>query len=149
MNKTPAERLIQARKAKGYESATAAAEAHGWKEPTYLAHENGTRGIGRKVGEYAKAYGVSVGWLLNGEGLPPTRKAVSESSRRIEGLPEREDELEAKAEDIFAAMGVRLPRPKAIRLGKLMAQLAQAAPDSGETILDEMLKVIKASEFHR
>ncbi len=41
------ERLAKARKEAGYPSGSAAAAALGVKEPTYLGHENGSRGFKR------------------------------------------------------------------------------------------------------
>lgn len=72
-----AARLIEARAAAGYDSAHAAAIKHDWKTSTYGAHENGTNGFGAGVAQrYAKAFGVSWRWLLDGEGAktdtPPT-----------------------------------------------------------------------------
>lgn len=68
-----AARLRRARIAKGYARAIDACKAFGFKPSTYGGHESGSRGIGRAAARYAKAYGVSEGWLLTGEGeAPPT-----------------------------------------------------------------------------
>lgn len=49
------ERLAEARRQAGYESATAAAEALGLRPPTYMGHENGSRGLRREAAElYAR-----------------------------------------------------------------------------------------------
>lgn len=65
----PAERLRRARMKAGFASATDAARAHGWAAPTYLAHENGGRGVPlTRARAYARAFGVSPAWLLTGEG---------------------------------------------------------------------------------
>lgn len=62
------ERLQAARKAAGYESATAAAEALGWAVSTYLGHENGSRGLGVDVArQYAAAFDVQPERLLFGD----------------------------------------------------------------------------------
>jgi phage repressor protein C with HTH and peptisase S24 domain len=76
MDPERAKRLRTARKAAGYPDATAAARAFGWTIPTYLAHENGTRGFGIERGQrYASAFKVHASWLLTGEGSPgPTVK---------------------------------------------------------------------------
>ena len=68
----PAIRLEQARKARGFDTAKEAAEYYGWNYDTYAQHENGTRGITRAVASYAKAFRVSEGWLLTGEGRGPS-----------------------------------------------------------------------------
>lgn len=64
----PAKRLEEARIAKGFASARAAAEYFGWKYDSYAQHESGLRGLTRAVDRYAKALGVSKAWLLTGEG---------------------------------------------------------------------------------
>lgn len=64
-----AERLSLARKKAGFESARAAAQAFGWKESTYAAHENGQNGIKPDIASrYSRAFRVSPAWLLTGEG---------------------------------------------------------------------------------
>jgi phage repressor protein C with HTH and peptisase S24 domain len=68
----PADRLKQAREARGYPSPTEAAQAFGWPDVTYRAHENGGRGIKPAVAErYAKAFRVKASWILLGDGEPP------------------------------------------------------------------------------
>lgn len=65
---TPSERLKLARMRAGYRDGKQAAVAHGWKYDTYKNHESGARGLKRGQAEiYAKAFGVSVLWLLEGE----------------------------------------------------------------------------------
>jgi transcriptional regulator with XRE-family HTH domain len=67
LGKMLAERLKEARKNAGYNSASAAAEALGVKYPTYAAHENGTR-IPKAIelALYAKRFHVSQAFLLDG-----------------------------------------------------------------------------------
>lgn len=67
----PAKRLEEARIARGFDDAKKAATYFGWKYDTYAQHENGTRGIVRAADRYAKAFRVSQGWLLTGEGQGP------------------------------------------------------------------------------
>lgn len=63
-----AARLIEARKAAGYEKAADAARALGISPPTYFAHENGSRGIGADAGAvYARRFKVSFEWLMTGK----------------------------------------------------------------------------------
>lgn len=69
-------RLEEARRSKGFATAKQAADYYGWNYDTYAQHENGTRGIIRAAGQYAKAYGVEEGWLLAGTGRGP-----------VEGVP--------------------------------------------------------------
>lgn len=67
----PAQRLEQARIARGFDEAKKAALFFGWNYNAYAQHENGTRGISRAASAYAKAYRVSEAWLLTGEGNGP------------------------------------------------------------------------------
>lgn len=64
---TMADRLKIARE-RLYDTATEAAEALGVKEPTYLGHENGSRGFLPHAARYANFYKVRVHWLLTGTG---------------------------------------------------------------------------------
>jgi phage repressor protein C with HTH and peptisase S24 domain len=62
-------RLRQARQAKGYETATAAAEAFGWNRNTYVANENGNAPFSyKRAKEYAAAFGVRPEWLYDAAG---------------------------------------------------------------------------------
>lgn len=70
----PHERLKQAREARGYRSAAAAAEAMGVETPTYAGHENGSRGLSRVAARYAEFFHVSLDWLLRGRGPMVTSK---------------------------------------------------------------------------
>lgn len=63
-------RLKWARERRGYTSARAFAERHGFNYNTYSQHERGHSGITRAAKDYAKALRVSEAWLLTGEGAP-------------------------------------------------------------------------------
>ena len=65
-----AARLREARELAGYPGPTEAARALGIKPPTYLGHENGSRGFVAQVQFYARRYRVSLEWLLSGKGTP-------------------------------------------------------------------------------
>jgi SOS-response transcriptional repressor LexA len=67
----PAKRLEKARVSRGFKTSKDAATYFGWKYDTYAQHENGTRGLVRAADKYAKAFRVSEGWLLTGEGKGP------------------------------------------------------------------------------
>lgn len=88
-------RLRQAREARGFPDAKAAAKFFGFNYNSYAQHENGNRGIRRDTAErYRKAYGVSAGWLLTGDG---DRVAVIPGRPRKSPPPQpgrRQDELE-------------------------------------------------------
>lgn len=84
----PYERLQRARELAGYENATDAADAMGVPRPTYLGHENGSRGFKGTAERYAKFFRVSFEWLMTGAGEPrPTSldarvRAMSPEERR-------------------------------------------------------------------
>jgi len=64
-----AERLTAARQNAGYLRAVDAIKAFGFTSATYYQHENGNRPPGKAaLQRYAKAFGVSVDWLLTGKG---------------------------------------------------------------------------------
>lgn len=64
---TAADRLRQARIAKGYEQASDAAAAFGWNRNTYLSNENGNAPFSyKKAAAYAQAFGVAADWLYSG-----------------------------------------------------------------------------------
>lgn len=72
---TAADRLRQARIAKGYDQASHAAAAFGWNKNTYLSNENGNAPFSyRKAEAYARAYGVAADWLYSG-GVQAPREA--------------------------------------------------------------------------
>ncbi|MDO3434361.1 S24 family peptidase [Rhizobium sp. CBN3] len=77
----PAKRLEKARIARGFDEAKKAASFFGWNYNVYAQHENGTRGISRAAGAYAKAFRVSEAWLLTGEGAGP-----GETTANVPGL---------------------------------------------------------------
>lgn len=76
----PFERLQKARERAGFGNATDAAKAYGWSIPTYISHENGTRGMRYDVAEkYAKALRTTPEWILRAKGkatveAPPSAK---------------------------------------------------------------------------
>jgi phage repressor protein C with HTH and peptisase S24 domain len=62
-------RLRQARVEAGFETAAAAADAHGWNRNTYASNENGNAPFSfRKAKEYAQAFGVRPEWLYDAAG---------------------------------------------------------------------------------
>src|SRR5690349_20652560 len=64
----PNQRLRRAREQAGFARASDAARAMGIEEPTYLGHENGSRGLSRAAPRYARFFGVSLDWLIDGRG---------------------------------------------------------------------------------
>jgi phage repressor protein C with HTH and peptisase S24 domain len=63
---SPHQRLRVAREQAGFSRASEAARAMGIEEPTYLGHENGSRGLSRAAPRYARFFGVSLDWLIDG-----------------------------------------------------------------------------------
>ena len=66
---SPHQRLRIAREQAGFSRASDAARAMGIEEPTYLGHENGSRGLSRAAPRYARFFGVSLDWLIDGRGV--------------------------------------------------------------------------------
>lgn len=63
------ERLREARLARGFETAAAAADAFGWNRNTYASNENGNAPFSyRKAKDYAGALGVRPEWLYDAAG---------------------------------------------------------------------------------
>lgn len=80
------QRLAAARAKAGYSGPTEAAHALGEKPPTYLGHENGSRGFGRtKADKYARKFNVSLEWLITGRG-PRERRSGPGSERKMVDL---------------------------------------------------------------
>ncbi len=86
---TTADRLRQARQQAGFNTAAEAIERYGWTKSTTYCHENGLRGLTRHAKKYARAYGISIDWLLTGKGgmktlnedydaLPPNIQKIAE-----------------------------------------------------------------------
>lgn len=82
----PYERLQHARRLAEYEDATEAANAMGIAVPTYLGHENGSRGFKRNAERYAQFFRVSYEWLMTGKGEP----RPSSLDARMRALPPEE-----------------------------------------------------------
>lgn len=70
------ERLKRARKARGYKTIIAAAEAFGWHKQNVSDQEAERRGVSpEQADKYAKAYGVDRTWLLYGGPTPKPKRA--------------------------------------------------------------------------
>ncbi len=75
-----AERLKLARE-KRFPDATDAAKALGLPPPTYLAHENGSRGFRQSADRYADFFNVNLEWLLTGRGQRERNVSLHENVR--------------------------------------------------------------------
>lgn len=84
-------RLREARTAKGFETAAAAADAFGWNRNTYGSNENGNAPFSyRRAKEYAAAFGVRPEWLYDAAGamLPATEAGFVPIIGRVGANPE-------------------------------------------------------------
>jgi transcriptional regulator with XRE-family HTH domain len=84
-------RLRQARIAKGFDTAAAAADAFGWNRNTYGSNENGNAPFSyRRAKEYAAAFGVRPEWLYDAAGsmLPETEAGLVPIIGRVGANPE-------------------------------------------------------------
>lgn len=94
------ERLRLARVKAGYKTASDAARKLEIANPTYLAHENGTRAIRSHMAkEYAEAFGTTADWILYGRELAEALPA----GREMEELSELVQTLDPTMRGIFLA----------------------------------------------
>jgi phage repressor protein C with HTH and peptisase S24 domain len=95
----PHQRLRLAREHAGFARASDAARAMGVGEPTYLGHENGSRGLSRAAARYARFFRVSLDWLIGGHGAfepaggEPRLAAVPRAAAAEPPLPPRNAEI--------------------------------------------------------
>src|SRR5258707_6799852 len=85
------QRLRQARIAKGFEPAAAAADAFGWNRNTYASNENGNAPFSyRRAKEYAAAFGVRPEWVYDAAGsmLPAAEAGFVPIIGRVGANPE-------------------------------------------------------------
>jgi transcriptional regulator with XRE-family HTH domain len=79
------ERLREARLARGFDTAAAAADAFGWNRNTYASNENGNAPYSfRKAKDYAAAFGVRPEWLYDAAG--PMRPMVEPGYVPVVGM---------------------------------------------------------------
>jgi phage repressor protein C with HTH and peptisase S24 domain len=95
---TPHQRLRLAREQAGFAHASDAARAMGVEEPTYLGHENGSRGLSRAAARYARFFGVSLDWLIDGLG------GADRGTASAPAMPPRNAEIGGPA-----GFGARIP----------------------------------------
>ncbi|AVX04303.1 hypothetical protein MXMO3_01778 [Maritalea myrionectae] len=99
-----AERLVAARKNAGFRGPQPVSDKFGWNINSYKAHESGRNGFNpTRAQEYAKAFGVSLDWLLFGTGEMLSGESVSVD------LDEIRDHVRAVARDIVNASNGRIP----------------------------------------
>jgi phage repressor protein C with HTH and peptisase S24 domain len=102
----PHDRLRQARMAAGFHKAADAARALSVREPTYSAHENGSRKFKYEDAEkYGRKFGVRAAWLMTAE-EPRERVAQRRSqSRAIGGGRQPSNMVEVIEPDVRAGLG--------------------------------------------
>ncbi len=87
-NSPSSDRLRQARRARGFGTAAAAADAFGWNRNTYGSNENGNAPFSyRRAKEYAAAFGVDADWLYDTN--TPLRRLPARPHQASSSTPER------------------------------------------------------------
>lgn len=117
-------RLKRARQDAGFASGSDAARHFGWKVPTYLGHENGSRQFGQEQGEiYAKALKIDLAYLMLGKGdkRKPEEDGDGAAHKPIEQVVEPPprgafDETQCMEMVYAAFMLLGLPSPEARNL---------------------------------
>lgn len=121
------ERLKEARIAAGIRSAAEAARQFGWTQPTYAAHENGTRGIKPEEAEkYAAAFRVDACWMLFGK--EPTQAKMADVSEKV---------LREILKLVMAQEGAKNAAPE--EFADLVIELCHYVSTSGEAGLDRIV----------
>lgn len=129
---TPALRLQHARREAGYATATQAAEAMGVPAPTYLGHENGSKGLSRAGQRYADFFHVSLAWLLSGRG----EMTGGGSSIPLMGLVGAGSTVEPIGDTAAAALGsIALPHSEHLGALKVRGESQYPRYMDGEIIL--------------
>ena len=129
-------RLRQARIDAGFGSARNAAKEHRWKVSTYSAHENGQNDFDEEAAkQYGRAFHVSAGWLLTGEGSPERPNIVG-----VKGLVGAGGTIDTGSEQIPSdgnLYEIEVPFP--LPLGAFALQVAGESMfpryDSGDVIV--------------
>lgn len=102
------DRLKQARAQAGFNSARGAAIRHGWVPSTYASHENGqAKNIPREDAvKYARAFKISVAWLLHEEGPMRPGKDSNRAAELFKAMP---PEQQAAALDFLEYLARKRP----------------------------------------
>ena len=137
-----AERLRQARKKAGFESAAEAAQRFGWQEPAYRHHENGTRGFGADAAKkYGRAFRVKPGWLLGLDNVDdgPLAEEPELDRLKVNGSVEAGVWRESEHWDDdrqFTLEGSQSPVPRARRFGVVVEGRSMDLAYEPGTVLD-------------
>jgi len=119
----PSDRLKQARIDAGYESAPAAAAVMGVPAPTYMSHENGTRGFAAHAKRYATLFKTTPEWLLFGSSSSPATPARLQPTES--GAPVNLEDLRRYIQEREKAPGGRDTSPR-------MRSIQRSIPVMGE-----------------
>ena len=138
-------RLRQARERAGFKSSRSAAIRHHWVPSTYGSHENGQTPVPRSAAkEYAKAFNVTVAWLLNLQSSPneppplPTPDGEKINVDQLEphrakvlhaAIAGRQAEVWRVTEDVLAGAGYQM--------GDFLIVDLEATPKSRDFVLAE------------
>lgn len=126
-----AQRLRAARLGRGFQTAAAAIARFGWKQSTYLAHENGQNGIKADAAlDYGKAFKVDPAWLLTGLG-----KGLTEEGREFTGSGQGKA-LAMPPREIIEVAGTELVR---IPIYDIRAAAGFGAENYDETPIDHFM----------
>lgn len=129
------DRLRKAREKAGFSSARAAALRFGWTPSTYASHENGQTPVpAREAPKYARAFRVSPGWILTGEGEAQTNNVA-----RVMGLIGAGAEINPEEEQIppdgLSEIEVPFPVPEGAIAFEVTGDSMYPRYDPGDVIL--------------
>lgn len=94
---TPGCRLRAAREAAGFATAAAAAKKVGVNAVSFRAYENDQHGYSKHAAKLARAFGVWIEWLLEGEGRPPDANSQVKDRRLAYAADLLDDRPEVKS----------------------------------------------------
>ena len=146
-----AERLRQARIAARYESAKQFADSIGVPEPTYIHHENGTRGFTRRAETYARRLRVSLDWLMTGRGEMTLRVPRVQTSIPVDGIVGAGEGVQMIDDPAGSGLIDEIYLPNDGSLGALVVRGESQWPRfmDGETVLYDRTPVSPASMIGR
>jgi phage repressor protein C with HTH and peptisase S24 domain len=128
-------RLAEARKNRGFTDAKSAAAYFGWNYTSYSQHERGERGLKRPVAErYSKAFRVSSGWLLTGEGAKETGASIPVMGRVGAGAEIEPEFEQVPAEGLFE-VEVLMPLPPGMIGFEVVGESMYPRYDDGDVVV--------------
>lgn len=164
-----AARLKEARIRAGFADATSAARHFNWKSPTYLSHENASRGIRPDASaRYAEAFGVSLSWLLTGKDTAegkrgedqlaaPRNRGFEESgvgsfaghsATELRALLALADHCDPKPRHVATFQATRHIPGLSILRGDILLIDLRPDPQAGQTVIVQIMAPSGESETH-